>query len=123
MDKNETPRTSRLWAIFTAMALTALAAGCVHLAPGGVSAGNRGAVFRYHGQAESVCVAGDFNGWSKHADCLGREGEDWSLALALEPGRYRYGLSFDGRAPVPDPAGTLLEEDGFGGQNSVLVVR
>ncbi|MDY0039835.1 MAG: hypothetical protein RBS57_05940 [Desulforhabdus sp.] len=72
--------------------------------------------------ANSVCVAGDFNGWSEAADCMSRKGERWTVELELAPGRYGYLFVVDGQVRRPDPGAFLNESNGFGGQNSVLIV-
>lgn len=120
MDRNDTPRKSAMGAIIALLVALALGAGCAaRRAP----AAGPGAHFRYHGQSASVCVAGDFNGWSRDRDCLADVSGEWVLDLPLAPGRYRYGLCRDGGAPEPDPEAALAEDDGFGGRNSVLIVR
>lgn len=73
-------------------------------------------------RAKSVCVAGDFNGWSKAAHCMTKTGESWSLDLKLAPGRYQYLFVIDGQVWRPDPGAFLNESNGFGGKNSVLIV-
>ena len=78
--------------------------------------------FVYSGHHDSVCVSGDFNGWSSRSHCLQREGESWSVQLELPPGRYRYGFILDGREWVCDPEALIQEDDGFGRKNSVLVI-
>lgn len=81
--------------------------------------------FRYaDANARSVCVAGSFNNWSGGTDCLARSGRDsWSLLLFLPPGRYQYRFILNGSTWRTDPHAVLNEQDGFGGQNSVLIVE
>ena len=81
-------------------------------------------VFRYHDDtAKSVSLSGDFNRWGsdvfeKCADGL------WKITIPCQPaGRYRYKLLIDGSKWTEDPSHLSKEEDGFGGFNSVLVVR
>lgn len=73
-------------------------------------------------RAESVCVAGDFNNWSKDSHCMEREGERWTIALALAPGRYQYLFIIDNKDWRRDPAAFLTQANGFGGENCVLIV-
>jgi len=41
--------------------------------------------------ADSVSLAGDFNGWQSHAHPMHRDDEGWwRLHLALPPGEYRF---------------------------------
>lgn len=73
--------------------------------------------------ARTVFVVGDFNNWDSHSHGLQREGEEWGLAVALKPGRYRYKFLVNGTEWTADPAAQAFESDGFGGQCSVLVVK
>lgn len=73
-------------------------------------------------RANSVCVAGDFNGWSKAAHCMTKTEGSWAVDLNLTPGRYQYLFVIDGRLWRPDSGAFLNESNGFGGENSVLVV-
>lgn len=80
-------------------------------------------VFTYTGEAEMVCISGDFNGWSPDAHCLKRNGDTWNIRLSLSPGRYRYAFFVDDIHWIPDPNAFLQEDDGFGMKNSVLIVE
>jgi hypothetical protein len=79
-------------------------------------------LFIYEGQFQSVCLGGDFNDWSPDTLCLERTGETWKTRLLLSPGRYKYAFILDGTRWTPDPNAFLLEDDGFGMKNSVLIV-
>lgn len=75
-------------------------------------------------QARKVCVAGSFNNWSTGSDCLRRtQGDTWSLEILLPVGRYPYLFVINDAIWRSDPAAVLVEQNGFGGQNSVLVVE
>ncbi len=74
-------------------------------------------------RAASVCVAGSFNAWSEHRHCMRKQGDRWSLAVTLTPGRYQYALIIDGHLWREDPGNPLTEDDGFGARNSVLVIE
>jgi len=74
-------------------------------------------------QARQVCVAGDFNQWSMEADCMLRSGDGWSVRIVLAPGRYSYAFVTDKVHWQPDPAAVLKEDNGFGTENSVLIVE
>ena len=78
--------------------------------------------FVFIGHHDSVCLSGDFNGWSSESHCLQRKGDKWSIQLVLPPGSYRYGFVVDKRDWACDPEALIQEEDGFGKQNSVLVI-
>lgn len=72
--------------------------------------------------AAGICITGDFNGWSENADCLHRTGNIWSIALPLPPGRYQYAFIIDGRTWRKDPTALLNTTNGFGDENSILIV-
>ncbi len=89
-----------------------------------ISADMKWIEFRYQGEAQSVSVAGDFNGWNAGQDALVREEERrWYARLPLKQGRYRYKLVIDGRQWMADPAAIETELDPYGGKNSVVVVE
>ncbi len=74
--------------------------------------------------AQSVSVAGDFNGWNPAKTKLERaDGGMWTVTLPLKPGRYEYMFVIDGKQWVPDPLATEEAIDGFGAQNAVLDVE
>ena len=78
--------------------------------------------FIFIGRHDSVCLSGDFNGWSSDSHCLQRKGDEWSIQLVLPPGSYRYGFVIDKRDWVCDPEALIQEDDGFGKKNSVLLI-
>jgi hypothetical protein len=72
-------------------------------------------------QATSVDVLGAFNAWVPLT--LERVGAGvWKRDLLLPHGRYAYKLLVDGHL-ILDPGSTRTEADGFGGRNSILIVR
>ena len=73
--------------------------------------------------ARSVCVAGNFNGWSKESNCLKKSGKTWSTEIEMPSGRYQYLFLVDGQKWRQDPTVLLHESNGFGGENSVLIVN
>jgi hypothetical protein len=78
--------------------------------------------FVYSGHHDSVCLSADFNGWSPESHCLQRNGEEWSIQVALLPGRYNYGFILDKKVWACDPDALIQENDGFGRKNSVLII-
>jgi len=54
---------------------------------------------------------------------LDEERKTWLLTVLLPEGRYEYSFLVDKQKVVPDPGSMLYQQDGFGNQNSVLVVR
>jgi len=74
--------------------------------------------------AHLVHVVGDFNGWSTNVDAL-RHDSDGALRLMLRltPGVYEYKFVLNGSHYIPDPGNPKTVSDGFGGLNSVAVVK
>ena|SRR5581483_7693681 len=74
--------------------------------------------------AESVCLAGTFNGWHPNATPLARCRSTgvWTKDLELPPGTYEYNFMVDGRWKW-DRSCREAVENPFGGLNSVLHVR
>ena len=75
--------------------------------------------------ASSVAVIGTFNEWNaKGFEMKGdKERGVWSITLSLPQGRHEYAFLVDGNKVISDPQAVFYEEDGFGSQNSVLVLR
>lgn len=73
--------------------------------------------------AQSVSVAGDFNGWNPDRTSMQRsDGGVWTATIRLNPGRYQYMFVIDGKQWLTDPLATEDAGDGFGSQNAVLDV-
>jgi hypothetical protein len=75
--------------------------------------------------AHEVAVIGSFNGWNAAGWGMRRDAATgrWFLSTALPPGSHEYVFLVDGVTPLPDAAAALSVNDGFGSQNSVLVVK
>jgi len=74
--------------------------------------------------AHSVAVVGDFNDWNKSVDPMQREVDGcFVTVLHLAPGRYEYKFVINGEWYITDPRSTDFERDGYGGRNSVLLVK
>lgn len=72
--------------------------------------------------ANSVSVAGDFNGWSKE-DLPLKRGKDgsWSASIDLESNRdYQFRYVVDGNEWVNEPEADLFIHNGIGEENSVV---
>lgn len=73
--------------------------------------------------AQSVSVAGDFNGWNPTQTKLDRtDGGVWTVTIPLKPGRYEYMFVVNGKQWIADPLAAEDAGDGFGSQNAVLDV-
>ncbi|MDA8137762.1 MAG: isoamylase early set domain-containing protein [Desulfobacteraceae bacterium] len=83
----------------------------------------RKVVFYFEGQAQTVCLTGDFNQWTHDTHCLKARRGRWSIQLKLPRGPLHYAFIVDGRHWVMDPKALYVENDGFGKQNSVIVVE
>ena len=98
---------------------------CGHFDKGNRSDGRFGALvrFTYAGQAESVCLSGDFNGWSTEAHYLTRHGKTWEIEIRIPRGTYAYGFLVDGEKWEIDPDARFYLEDSFGRKNSILIIE
>ena len=83
-------------------------------------------VFNLRGaEARSVSVIGTFNQWNSKGYEMqwDNERKSWSLVVWLPEGRHEYNFLIDGNRVLPDPDSLLKQDDGFGHQNSVLILR
>jgi len=71
--------------------------------------------------ANSVGIAGDFNGWAPHMMQSDDAADTYRATLPLKPGRYRYRLVVDGRWQA-DPHNMFSEPNPFGELDSVVEV-
>ena len=70
--------------------------------------------------AETVFVAGDFNGWCMDDLGLGRDATgSWTIKLWLTPGRHEYRFVVDGEWQ-DDPHAAIHVQNEFGSSNCVL---
>jgi hypothetical protein len=73
--------------------------------------------------ANTVAVAGDFNGWDPaRTPLLRADSGMWTATIKLRPGRYQYMFVIDGMEWQTDPLASEVSQDGFGQQNAVLDV-
>lgn len=74
--------------------------------------------------AETVTVAGDFNGWDPEATALRDTDGDgiWTGLIALRPGMHKYMFVVNGEKWVTDPEAERYVDDGFGMRNAVIAV-
>lgn len=83
----------------------------------------------------NICGNWDENGWcgtkasGRFDHSLGAMQDDdkdgiWEVVIPLKPGRYQYKFAIDwGIRWEQDQNNPLGEEDGFGGQNSILILH
>jgi hypothetical protein len=78
----------------------------------------------YLPEAESVYVAGSFNGWRKDQfEMIDLSGDGfWTITLPLPLGTHSYMFFADDVEWIADPSAERLEDDGFGNENSVIEV-
>lgn len=75
--------------------------------------------------ANSVRVAGDFNGWrtDDRGSLSDADGDGvWTGMIAVEPGLHKYMFVVDGEEWVTDPRAERYVDDGFGMQNALIAV-
>ena len=83
-------------------------------------------VFVFHDDsANSVSVAGDFNGWSHVATPLKRNRSGlWSTEIAVpRSGRFEYKFIVNRQRWVEDPSNGMKAPNNYGGLNSVIMVE
>lgn len=75
--------------------------------------------------AQSVAVAGGFNGWSSSGHPMTRVGSDglWSVVIPLPPGEHPFMYVINGTQWLTPPQAEDYVEDGFGNRNGLVVVR
>ena len=81
--------------------------------------------FRYRSPtpANSVNLAGSFNQWDTGATPMENVDGVWKVTVDLPPGRHQYKYVVDGSEWITDEWALEFADDGFGGQNSVVVVE
>ena len=95
--------------------LTAVVAEAAHATP---------VTFRHKPSvaAQSVTLAGSFNQWDMGATPMEETDGIWSVTVDLPTGRHQYKFVVNGSDWVTDEWATDFADDGFGGENSVIVV-
>ena len=83
-------------------------------------------LFVFHDdEANSVSVAGDFNGWSRVASPLKRNSSGlWSTEIVVpRAGRLEYKFIINEQRWIEDPNNGMKTPDSYGGLNSVVVIE
>jgi hypothetical protein len=75
-------------------------------------------------RASEVSIIGSFNNWEAGATPMRKEKKGaWTVTLHLRAGTYPYKFLVDRKQKIADPANAAVEQDGFGGSNSILEVK
>lgn len=95
---------------------------------GGLQIGDEEGVAQFVGRfpgARSVHVVGSFNDWGPVSIPLEDRDHDgvWRAAVVLPEGTHEYMFVVDGERWVVDPLAGRFVADGFGRENSLLIVR
>lgn len=78
----------------------------------------------YAPEANTVAVAGDFNGWDIQAHMLKQSKAGWwKTNIRLPPGQYQYRFVIDGDQWNEDPENPEKTSNQFNSYNSVVKVR
>ena len=82
-------------------------------------------LFLDRSDATDVEVIGSFNNWSQEGVRMvwDKDRRLWVVALHLKRGSYEYAFRVNNREIVADPKAILHRDDGFGHQNSILIIR
>lgn len=80
--------------------------------------------FRYRASTSParVNLAGTFNQWSTSATSMADVEGVWEVTIELAPGKHQYKYVVDGDQWITDEWAVEFSDDGFGGENSVVVV-
>jgi len=75
--------------------------------------------------ARSVSVIGTFNDWKPEGYEMkwDEDRQVWTITLWLAQGRHEYAFLVDHGKVISDPGALFFQDDGFGNQNSVLILR
>lgn len=90
----------------------------------GTQANGNQVTFTYKApDANVVYLSGNFNAWSPTGDKMTKGADGvWSVTIKLKPGTYQYKFVVDGKWTTDEEAASFVD-DGFGGKNSVLIVK
>ncbi len=84
-----------------------------------------GVEFTFAGSARTgVAVCGDFNSWGTTVNKMAQQADGtWTATVKLAPGSYGYKFLIDGTTWKQDEGNPAAADDGFGGKNSIIVVK
>ena|SRR3989338_6682962 len=94
------------------------------LMPGKAASSGKEVLLEYtNPQAKKVSLAGSFNNWDTSALSAKKDRKgNWSVKVALAPGRYEYKFVVDG-SWITDPHCRENISNSLGSANSVLVIK
>jgi len=71
-----------------------------------------------------VYLVGEFNNWNPNESYKLKKISDdiWAIKLNLKKGKYRYKFIVDGEW-INDPENNSVEDDAFGGKNSIKIIK
>ena len=75
-----------------------------------------------HGDAKKIVLSGSFNEWDEQGYTMAHNGDEWTISLHLEPGKYLYKFIVDGNWMI-DPGNKLFEDNQYHTGNSVLWIE
>lgn len=76
----------------------------------------------YRPDVKNAEIVGDFTRWSPiQMEKLGNSGY-WSVTLKLPAGEHRYSYLVDNNVQITDPTVQSIEQDDFGGVNSIITI-
>lgn len=122
----EKTRGFRLWfaplsGFASAMVLVALVS-LFHPAPIISPDGMQHRFVIYRPDVTKAAIVGDFTRWSPvPMEKIGDSGY-WAVTLKLPTGEHRYSYLVDDERQIADPTVLTLEQDDFGGENSIIKV-
>ena len=81
-------------------------------------------IYKPSGAVTDVYLAGSLNDWNQKSDMMTDEDNDgvYEVTKLLKSGEYTYKFVVNGMQWIPDDKAEKFEDDGFGGQNSMIVV-
>jgi hypothetical protein len=77
----------------------------------------------YQPDVNQVALAGSFTEWRMIPMNRTGSGEYWEITLDITKGEHRFTYILDGHQRIADPTILIREQDDFGGENSILLVK
>ena len=77
----------------------------------------------YQPDVRRVELAGSFTEWRTIPMNRTGSGDYWEITLDITKGEHRFTYILDGHQRIADPTIVIREQDDFGGENSILLVK